>query len=974
MWAALSWAQRRLLLNLVEAGLGACLGVEAAPEPAPGPGPCRLLHPTEQSEHGHLREKREVNASHDNYTNPIADEYTVSPACLSTDSSLVHVAGLPGRADSLKVYFDDHPEDARYPVQCISADYATYRHFDCPVSDHGDHRQSPAASAACAQLGPSLALGRLGQLEEHPGHLRLQDTLALTRCSPAPLRAVVDGVPPTAVHVLQAQVALLQAENARLWTAVSEAVAPTDRRRRKPRPPRSRRAKGRPPPPPPPPGKAEQVDPADSAGGTSATALSSSSNVSPRALAVERSRQEQRDGRPHGPCCQTMLADSSESTGALPPLLPPQLQLARTESTGSTVDRLWDAWVQLEEARQLCVQMECQLAHGEALSRHGPCDECHALATSRGRGPYRGSREDPTCLFKAKKLSSEYAGPAMRWWTEEADWFGVRLDRWLAACQGLGHGLGQGYSKLHSSDRAPAPAPARQPRASRSSGGAAGAGAGPGAKPAPRSSFRMCARSCAQRLQSIMSSNSASEPAASSSSRTRRRPANQQPTSAPASAPAQNPATAAAPTAIVFEKCRPRRGEAGASPSLPAVDIVYYPFRVENCVVCRQLGAGGAAAATASSTASCALAAVPCPQEGCCAPYVPTPQQQASGASGALLFRGQEPPPPPSPGLPPPPPRPHCGEREPVISMNQDYIEVRYDRPPPSPPLAHSSPSETHARTEQPPPSYQAAMRHAVFDGRGREDSVIGDLALFSPRLARAPTPRYSAYPYGEDDDDEDDEADDEETIYSRNSVAAVLQEEMQASASWRRRQLLCRPPAPAAARTSARGPARYRSRGKFSSVMYETQRMFEEAFHVTAEEAPVAVQLPARGRHVAPRAASLGHGPAMTRAWSVHGPSPTAELREVEMPHHGLGPGLRSLLSIRRRPAKGGGSGPAAKASVHGLVSEASQAPTVARCSGSGRPQKKVVVGERGLRGPVWPRVILTFDRGVTPYQTRAQ
>ncbi|XP_026282625.1 uncharacterized protein LOC113209373 [Frankliniella occidentalis] len=505
----------------------------------------------------------------------------------------------------------------------------------------------------------------------------------------------------------------------------------------------------------------------------------------------------------------------------------------------------------------------------------------------------------------------------MRWWTEEADWLGARLDRWLAACQGLGHGLGQGYSKLHSSDR--------QPRHR-----AAGVGG------APRNPLR----TCAQRLQSIISASHVGKPEReserASGSRPRRRQADQQRAPAPTT-----------PTAIVFEKCRPRHGGAGASPSLPAVDIVYYPFRVENCVVCRQLGAAGTAGAAGAAPASsggapstATLAAVPCPQEGCCAPYVPTPQQQASGASGALLFRGQE-------ALPPPPPRPHCGEREPVISMNQDYIEVRYDRPPPSPPLAQCSP----VAGEQPPPSYQAAMRHAVFDGR--EDSLIGDLALFSPRLARAPTPRYSAYPCGEDDDDE---VDDEETIYSRNSVAAVLEQEMQAS--WRRQQQCCRP------------PTRFRSRGKFSSVMYETQRMFEEAFHVTGEEAPVAVQLPARvpGRHVAPR--SAGAGPAMTRAWSVHGPSPTAGLREVEMPHHGLGPGLRSLLSIRRRPAKGSGPPGPASAQARGYPGEAGAA--VARCSG--RPQKKVVVGERGLRGPVWPRVILTFDRGVTPYQTRAQ
>ncbi len=73
-----------------------------------------------------------------------------------------------------------------------------------------------------------------------------------------------------------------------------------------------------------------------------------------------------------------MLADSCEPAGAAGP---PRLQLARSQS--STGDRLWDAWMQLEEARQLCVHMECQLAHGEARSRLGPCDECRALAASR---------------------------------------------------------------------------------------------------------------------------------------------------------------------------------------------------------------------------------------------------------------------------------------------------------------------------------------------------------------------------------------------------------------------------------------------------------------------------------------------------------------------------------------------------------------------------------------------------------------
>ncbi|XP_034230791.1 atherin-like [Thrips palmi] len=511
--------------------------------------------------------------------------------------------------------------------------------------------------------------------------------------------------------------------------------------------------------------------------------------------------------------------------------------------------------------------------------------------------------------------------PRLQWWAEEAEWLAARLDRWLAACQGLGHGLGQGYSKLHSSDKADRPdRPGRPPR-TRSA---------PDAAAVPRSNPL---KACAQRLQSIgrtarpvvagtatLAVAPAAQCAAKACSRPRRRQTPQPPNT-----------PNAAPTAIVFEKCRPRTGRS-TSPSMPAVDIVYYPFRVENCVVCRQLGAAPASTATS-------LAAVPCPQEGCCAPYVPSPQERASGASGALLFRDHVDQ-PQDDALPPPPPRPNCGEREPVISMSQDYIEVRY-QPPPTPPME-----------EQPPPSYQAAMRRAaVFDRQG--DSVIGDLALFSPRFARAPTPRYSAYVYGL----EDDEDDAEDTIYSRNDVPAVLEREM---AAWQA-------PRPRPQHASS---ARYRSRSKFSSVMYETQRMFEEAFHVSAEEVPVAVQLPSRGRQVGPR--PCGQGAGMTRAWSLHDPhrgpsaASTAGLREVDMPHGGLGPGLRSLLSIRRRP--GGGAGAATGRPCGGAAG--AQASASGASTSRGRQQKKVVVGERGLRGPVWPRVILTFDRGVTPYQ----
>ncbi|KAJ1519887.1 hypothetical protein ONE63_004127 [Megalurothrips usitatus] len=498
----------------------------------------------------------------------------------------------------------------------------------------------------------------------------------------------------------------------------------------------------------------------------------------------------------------------------------------------------------------------------------------------------------------------------LRWWAEEAELLASRLDRWL---EGLGHGLGQGYSKLQSSDRPqrpqhqrprPPPRPFSARPARPRSAPESSAASSSSSSSTPR---RNPLRSCAQRLQQSMSRGSRT------------------------------------PSAIVFEKCRPRRS-GDTSPSLPAVDIVYYPFRVENCVVCRQLGASAAASAAtppSSLTASMtALAAVPCPQEGCCAPYVPTAQQQASGASGALLFRS---------GDPPPPPRP-------VISMSQDYIEVRYDQPSSSTSAAPASPPPPPAPAaieEQPPPSYQAAMRRAAL---GVRDTVIGDLALFSPRLAKAPAPRYSAYPY--ELDDEDDVDDDEETIYSRNNVVAVLEREMDSWSAPQEQQQQ--------QQQRYRPQTHFRSRGKLSSVMYETQRMFEEAFHLP--------QLPraatTRGRYVSPRPP---HGPAMTRAWSVHGPDFGPAGRDMSPPGLGLGPGLRSLLSIRRKAPRSHPASSAPTRGCCGMSSASSQASAAAgRSTASARPQKKVVVGERGLRGPVWPRVILTFDRGVTPGQAR--
>uniref|UniRef100_A0A1B6E779 Uncharacterized protein n=1 Tax=Clastoptera arizonana TaxID=38151 RepID=A0A1B6E779_9HEMI len=37
-----------------------------------------------------------------------------------------------------------------------------------------------------------------------------------------------------------------------------------------------------------------------------------------------------------------------------------------------------------------------------------------------------------------------------------------------------------------------------------------------------------------------------------------------------------------------------------------------------------------------------------------------------------------------------------------------------------------------------------------------------------------------------------------------------------------------------------------------------------------------------------------------------------------------------------------------------------------------SGRRKKKIVVGEKGLDGPIWPGVLLTFDRAVSPVQSK--
>lgn len=529
--------------------------------------------------------------------------------------------------------------------------------------------------------------------------------------------------------------------------------------------------------------------------------------------------------------------------------------------------------------------------------------------------------------------------PRLQWWAEEAERLAARLDRWLTACQELGQGLGQGYTKLHCDERPPVAAPTTPP------------------------TTRNPLKTCAQRLQNIAritrtTGPTSSTPASHGKQPTRlRHPrAPRQPHSKPDQVP--GPACSAQSTSIVFEKCRPRHSDAtrseakaevragvrAASPSVPAVDIVYYPFRVENCVVCRQMSA---------SPRPSAITAVPCPRpcprDGCCAPYVPTPQQQATGATGALLFRRAAPtdtPPlprltPSPPRLPPPPPRPQCGEREPVISMNQDYIEVRYDRPPPTPPS--TSP-------ECPPPSYQAAMRRSsVFDRDPEEHDANPsmNLALFSPRHSKTSVKSPPHY-----DDPEED------TIYSRNSVDTVLEREL---------EFVPRLPQP---RPNHRLPAHYRSRGKFSSVMYETQRMFEEAFHVTSQEvAPWSSGGGARGS-----ARGSAHGP--TRAWSLHGPAERMGLREVDLPHggglgHGSGQssglGLRSLLSIRRRP--GGVTGGGGGGGAGGRSSQGACCPTpAARCSG--RPQKRVVVGERGLRGPLWPRVILTFDRGVSPCQ----
>jgi len=395
------------------------------------------------------------------------------------------------------------------------------------------------------------------------------------------------------------------------------------------------------------------------------------------------------------------------------------------------------------------------------------------------------------------------------------------------------------------------------------------------------------------------------------------------------------------PADVIFEKCKPRERRAVPQPCetescwdemvpccVESCDVIYYPFREEDCVVCKYM----LKSANRFRMNVEPLEHMACTSDGCHFLYGSKsfPCDTGQLHSGCKLT--------PMTSLVNTMSR--CSLREtriandepadafyennfqtqPTININQNYIEVRYDdnvddvngnipvedSSSDSEPEAHRLEPEVYkSKPERPPPTYMSVMRQdssrvrprkCTYQRQDGEDKFYVHDSPFSSNPRHPPS--YESC------------ADDNRCNVNRSTNLVP-----------RRTNTMPR-------QNMREGP-KYRSRGRFSHSFYETERAVRDVFEVNGNPGNSTLRRGNSFSYYRPASTVVVDNRSVDQ-------SPRYQLREVDL--RSSNP-LRNVMTFRSRNGKS-----------------------------SSRRKKSVVVGEDGLHGPMWPRVLLTFDRGVTP------